>query len=207
MIRADYLLRRLVTSLVVIAGVVTLTFFVTRLLPSDPARLYRGPRARPEQVAAIRSRFGLDRPLPEQFVRYLGDLAQGDFGASFTTKRSVREDLGIFLPATLELVLCGFALALIIGIPAGILAGAASGARLRPGHRGRGRAGRGGAGLCPGAAGAAGLLQPASLAAAQRPAGRRRQHRASGHGRHRLLAGGHGVDRQLGGLARRGWRI
>ena len=124
MIRADYLLRRLFTSLVVIAGVLTLTFVITRILPSDPAQLIAGQRARPEQVAAIRSQLGLDRPLPEQFVRYLGGLARGDLGRSFATKRSVREDLGIFLPATLELVLCGFALALVIGIPAGILAGA-----------------------------------------------------------------------------------
>jgi peptide/nickel transport system permease protein len=122
--RVDYLLRRLFTSLVVIAGVLTLTFVITRILPSDPAQLIAGQRARPEQVAAIRSQLGLDRPLPEQFVRYLGGLARGDLGRSFATKRSVREDLGIFLPATLELVLCGFALALVIGIPAGVLAGA-----------------------------------------------------------------------------------
>ena len=125
--RADYLLRRLVTALIVVAGVVTLTFFVTRFVPSDPARLYAGPRARPEQLAAIRTRFGLDRPLPEQYVRYLADLVHGEFGASFKTKRSVREDLSIFLPATLELVLCAFALALLVGIPAGVLAGAAAG--------------------------------------------------------------------------------
>ena len=124
MIRADYLLRRLFTSLFVIAGVLTLTFFITRILPSDPAQLIAGQRARPEQVAVIRSQLGLDRPLHEQFVRYLGSLARGDLGRSFATKRSVREDLGIFLPATLELVLCGFALALVVGIPAGILAGA-----------------------------------------------------------------------------------
>ena len=124
---ADYLLRRLTSSLVVIAGVLALTFFVTRVVPSDPARLYAGQRARSEQVAVIRSQFGLDRPLPVQFGRYLRDLAHGDLGRSFVTKRSVREDLGLFLPATLELVLCGFALALIIGIPAGILAEARQG--------------------------------------------------------------------------------
>lgn len=124
MMRADYLLRRVATSLLVIAGVLTLTFFVTRILPSDPAHLIAGQRARPEQVAAVRSQLGLDRPLPEQFVRYLGDLARGDLGRSFATKRSVAEDLRIFLPATLELVLCGYALALLAGIPAGILAAA-----------------------------------------------------------------------------------
>ena len=99
--RADYLLRRLLAAFFVIAGVVTLTFFVVRLVPSDPARLYAGQRARPEQIAAIRARFGLDRPLPEQYVRYLADLARGELGDSFKTKRSVREDLSIFLPCLL----------------------------------------------------------------------------------------------------------
>lgn len=125
--RGDYLLRRLMTSLIVIAGVVTLTFFVVRLVPSDPARLYAGPRARPEQIAAARARLGLDRPLPEQYVRYLASLLRGDFGDSFKTRRSVRADLGIFLPATLELVICAYALAVLVGIPAGVLAGAAAG--------------------------------------------------------------------------------
>ncbi len=125
--RADYLLRRLLTAFIVIAGVVTLTFFAVRLVPSDPARLYAGPRARPEQIAAIRARFGLDRPLPEQYLRYVADLARGEFGDSFKTKRSVREDLSIFLPATLELVICAYVLALLVGIPAGALAGAAAG--------------------------------------------------------------------------------
>ena len=124
MLRLDFLLRRLFTSLVVVAGVITLTFFVTRVLPSDPARTYAGIRARPEQVEAVRVRLGLDRPLPEQFLRYLAGLAQGDFGNSLITKRKVSEDLRIFLPATLELILAGFGLALLIGIPAGLLAGA-----------------------------------------------------------------------------------
>lgn len=123
MLPLHFLLRRLATSLFVVAGVLTLTFFVTRVLPTDPARTYAGIRARPEQVEIIRNRLGLDRPLPEQFVRYLVGLAQGDLGNSLVTKRSVREDLGLFLPATLELLLTGFGLALLIGIPAGILAG------------------------------------------------------------------------------------
>ncbi len=125
--RGDYLLRRLVTSFIVITGVVTLTFFAVRLVPSDPARLYAGPRARPEQVEALRARLGLDRPLPEQYVRYVSGLLRGDFGDSFKTRRSVREDLGVFLPATLELVICAYALAVLVGIPAGVLAGAAKG--------------------------------------------------------------------------------
>ncbi len=125
--RAEYLLRRLISTLMVIVGVVTLTFFVVRLVPSDPARLYAGPRARPEQLAAVRTRLGLDRPLPEQYLRYLAGLARGDFGESLKTKRSVRKDLSIFLPATLELIICAFGLAVLVGIPGGILAGVSEG--------------------------------------------------------------------------------
>jgi peptide/nickel transport system permease protein len=127
MFTLDSLLRRAAASLLVIVGVVTLTFLAARLLPSDPARLHAGPRARPEQLAAIRTRLGLDRPLPKQFARYVAALAAGDWGDSFKTKRSVRADLALYLPATLELVIAGFALALAVGIPAGILASARPG--------------------------------------------------------------------------------
>ena len=64
--RTDYFVRRALSALLVIVGVVTLTFFVARLVPSAPARLYAGARARPEQLAAIRSQLGLERPLVEQ---------------------------------------------------------------------------------------------------------------------------------------------
>jgi peptide/nickel transport system permease protein len=125
--RIDYFVRRALSALLVIAGVVTLTFFVVRLVPSDPARLYAGARARPAQLAAIRSQLGLDRPLVEQYVRYVASLLRGDLGDSLKTKRSVRIDLSLFLPATLELVICAYLLALLAGIPAGVLAGATEG--------------------------------------------------------------------------------
>lgn len=127
MLSFDYLMRRVAASLLVIVGAVTLTFFAARLLPSDPARLYAGPRAQPAQLAAIHTRLGLDRPLPEQFVRYVLALLVGDWGDSFKTKRSVREDLALYLPATLELVIAGFTFALAVGIPAGIIASAQPG--------------------------------------------------------------------------------
>lgn len=127
MLTFDYWLRRAAAFLLVIAGTVTITFFAARLSPSDPARLYAGPRAQPAQLAAIRTRLGLNRPLPEQYARYALALLSGDWGESFKTRRSVREDIAVFLPATLELVLAGFALALAVGIPAGILASAHAG--------------------------------------------------------------------------------
>lgn len=127
MFTLDYLLRRAMASLLVIAGVLVLTFFAARIAPSDPARLYAGQRARPQQVEEVRVRLGLDRPLPQQFIHYLAALLAGDWGDSFKTKRSVREDLALFVPATLELLLAGFTLALAIGLPLGVAAGMRAG--------------------------------------------------------------------------------
>ena len=117
-----YLLRRVVTSLLVILGVVTITFVVSRLVPSDPASLYAGARARPEQVEQVRADLALDAPVLSQYVGYLGDLARGDMGISFATKRPIAEDLRSFLPATLELALSATALAVLLGVPAGVVA-------------------------------------------------------------------------------------
>ncbi|MCY3561800.1 MAG: ABC transporter permease [bacterium] len=119
---AGYLLRRVFTSLLVILGVVTITFVVSRLVPSDPASLYAGARARPEQVEQVRADLNLDAPVLSQYVGYLGDLARGDMGISFATKRPIAEDLRRFLPATLELALSATALAVLLGVPAGVMA-------------------------------------------------------------------------------------
>lgn len=121
---AGYLLRRVFASLLVILGVVTITFVVSRLVPSDPASLYAGARARPEQVEQVRADLGLDAPVLSQYVDYLGDLARGELGISFATKRPIAEDLQRFLPATLELALSATALSLLLGVPAGVMAAA-----------------------------------------------------------------------------------
>lgn len=121
---ANYLLRRLVSSLLVILGVVTITFVVSRLVPSDPASLYAGARARPAQVEQVRQDLNLDAPLLSQYVSYIGDLVRGDFGISFATKRPIAQDLRRFLPATLELAFAATALSMLVGIPAGVAAAA-----------------------------------------------------------------------------------
>ena len=123
-IGARYVLRRAVTSFLVILGVVTITFVVTRLVPSDPAQLYAGAKARPAQVEDVRRQLNLDAPVLSQYVSYLGDLARGDLGESFATKRPIVHDLRRFLPATLELALAATALSIAIGIPAGVIAAA-----------------------------------------------------------------------------------
>lgn len=121
---SKYLLRRVATSLLVILGVVTITFIVSRLVPSDPAQLYAGARARPAQVKQVRQDLNLDAPVLSQYVTYLGDLARGDMGVSFGTKRPIAQDLRRFLPATLELALTATALSMAVGIPAGVWAAA-----------------------------------------------------------------------------------
>ena len=119
-----FLLRRLGFSAFVFVGVLILTFFVSRVIPSNPAALYAGARPRPEQVEEIEKKLGLDKPLQEQFLIYVGELIEGNLGESYHSRRSINTDLSIFLPATLELVIAAVAIALLFGIPIGVLAGA-----------------------------------------------------------------------------------
>ena len=130
MSRITYLLRRLAFSVFVIIGVLTITFIVSRLVPSDPARLFTGPRASAEKIEETRVKFGLNKPLPAQFASYIKSTMRGDFGISFQTKTEILSDLKIFLPATLELVILSLLLAVIIGIPIGVYSGAQRGKRL-----------------------------------------------------------------------------
>ncbi|GAB4385987.1 MAG: ABC transporter permease [Elainellaceae cyanobacterium] len=105
-----------------VIGVVIVTFILTRALPGDPAAFFAGPAATPEAIAEIRRTLGLDRSLPEQFFRYLGDLFQGDLGMSLTTGQTVVYDLMTRLPASLELTIAGLLLAIALALPLGILA-------------------------------------------------------------------------------------
>ncbi len=122
--RAEYVLRRLFLAIVVLIGVSMLTFVIARLVPSDPARIWVGPRARPEQVEQARVKLGLDRPLYEQYLRYLGDVVTGNFGVSVKSHRPIVEELRVFLPATLELVIFSMVITVIIGVPLGVLSAA-----------------------------------------------------------------------------------
>ncbi|MFB4276940.1 MULTISPECIES: ABC transporter permease [unclassified Nonomuraea] len=119
---ARYLARRLGQALLVVAGVVVLTFVVMRLVPGDPAVAFAGPKATPEQLAAARARFGLDDPLPVQLLNYVRDLVTGDWGVSLRTRQPVRDDLYLAFPASLELVGAALVIAVVVGIPLGVLA-------------------------------------------------------------------------------------
>src|ERR1051325_1265491 len=114
------LARRAVTGLAVVAGVVTLTFFLLQLAPGDPGEGLLGPAATPEQVLAQRRTLGLDRPLMVQYVAWLGQFARGDWGRSIATGRPGLELLAEAVPPTLELV----GLSLVASYLAGILVGA-----------------------------------------------------------------------------------
>jgi len=117
-----FLIRRALLLLFVVWGISLVTFVLARLVPSDPARLIAGPRAGPEAVAVVRHDYGLDRPVPEQYLRYVGGLLSGDLGRSFSSKRPVADDLRAFLPATIELGTASLLLALLVGVPVGIIA-------------------------------------------------------------------------------------
>jgi peptide/nickel transport system permease protein len=126
-----YIGRRCALALIVVFGVLAITFFVSRVVPADPAILFAGgDRATSASVLEARKELGLDKPLPEQFIAYVGKVATGDFGRSYLTRRPVAQDLAAFFPATLELVLPAMFLSLLVGIPIGVLAGRADGGKL-----------------------------------------------------------------------------
>ncbi len=115
-----YILKRFFNGLIVLLGVVTITFFIARVIPSDPAAKWVGARATPEQKAAAVVELGLDKPLYVQYFVYLGDLLQGDLGRSLNSKQQITTELATYFPATFELVLIAFVFAVIVGIPLGI---------------------------------------------------------------------------------------
>ena len=119
-----FLLGRLGTGLVLLIGITLVAFVLTHLVPGDPAAANLGQRAigDPAAVAAFRHQYGLDRPVPVQYVVYLKDLLQGNLGISEQSHRPVRTDLAEYVPATIELALFAIVLSLVIGISLGIVA-------------------------------------------------------------------------------------
>ncbi|MCY7306494.1 MAG: ABC transporter permease [Rhodoferax sp.] len=117
-----YILRRVVLLVPVLLGLSMMVFAIGRLLPGDPVMLAAGPNASKEEIAALSAEFGLDQPIPLQYWRYLTGLLQGDWGRSLQTRGPVLEDLKVYLPATLELVIAAMAIAVVAGIGLGLLA-------------------------------------------------------------------------------------
>ena len=113
---------RVAQSIPVVIGVVVISFLLTRALPGDPAVYFAGVAADTASIEQTRVAMGLDKPLPQQFVIYVGELLQGDLGQSLSSGRSVAADLAKRLPASLELTLTALLLAIAIAVPLGVLA-------------------------------------------------------------------------------------
>ncbi len=118
-----FLLRRIVLSVPLLIGVTLLTFVISHTVPSDPLVSNLGQRAMsdPKVVAAFKSEWGLDRPLPEQYLTYLRNLLSGNLGKSIRTRRPVIDDLRAFAPATAELALASIAVGIALGMTLGVL--------------------------------------------------------------------------------------
>jgi len=130
-----YLVRRLALMVFVLIGIVVVTFFIVRVVPSDPAQLYLGARSRAGQVEEVRRQLGLDRSLVVQFGGYVGDLLTGDWGESLRTRHSVLEDILHFLPASLELIISAMIVAIIVGVSLGALSAYRKGGLIDHGSR------------------------------------------------------------------------
>ena len=130
-----YLLRRVALLALVLLGVTIVTFLLVRVVPSDVAAIYAGPRARPEQIAEARHILGLDRPLYVQYGIYVGDLVQGDWGTSLRTRRPVLGDILGFLPYSLQLVFLSLLLSIVVGVSLGALSAHKKGGWIDNGTR------------------------------------------------------------------------
>jgi ABC-type dipeptide/oligopeptide/nickel transport system permease component len=117
-----FITRRLAGSAAVLLGLSLITFALARLVPSNPAAVYIGPKARPEEIARVAHQLGLDQPLPIQYLTYMRDMLSGDWGTSIGTKQAVLPAILDRLPATFELI----GAAMLLAVPLGILLGVVS---------------------------------------------------------------------------------
>ncbi len=118
-----YVLRRLVGAVAGIFGAATLVFLILYWLPGDPAALIAGDDASPAMVANIQAKLGTNAPLWQQYITYIGHLAHGDLGTSFTTNEKVVHRLAGQLVASLQLTFCAALIAVLAGVVFGVIAG------------------------------------------------------------------------------------
>ncbi|SDK83513.1 ABC transporter permease [Natronincola ferrireducens] len=115
------IIKRLLSGILVLLGVIVITFTITRMIPSNPAAQWVGPRATAEQIQRAEIELGLDQPLYIQFGRYVRDLLRGNLGNSLRSHQPIIKELKAYLPATIELVLISTIAAVFVGIPLGLL--------------------------------------------------------------------------------------
>jgi peptide/nickel transport system permease protein len=128
-----YALRRMAVALALIWAVVTLVFAVIHLIPGDPAELLLsqgGVAADPTAVAELREKLGLNRPILQQYLGYLGGLLKGDLGSSLLDDHAVVDEIALRLPRTLELIFAAGLIAVVVGLPLGTLAALRAGGAL-----------------------------------------------------------------------------
>jgi peptide/nickel transport system permease protein len=118
-----FILRRVLSAIPSLFGLMVITFLLIRIVPADPAAALAGDNATPQQIAEIRHQYGLDRPVYEQLVVYIGQVLRFNFGESQYSHRPVGLDIQQRLPATLELTFAALFIAIAIGIPLGVIAG------------------------------------------------------------------------------------
>jgi peptide/nickel transport system permease protein len=120
-----YVLRRLATAIPVILGITVVAFLLIHLVPGDPAKVILfGTDATPAQLANLRRQLGLDQPLYRQYLDFLGQLLHGNLGTSYLTQNSVAHEILSRTPSTLELTGAAMVVAIIVGVPLGMLGGA-----------------------------------------------------------------------------------
>lgn len=119
-----YFAKRVLLTLPIFLALIALTFFALRLVPGDPIEVRRGERGiSPERLAELRHEMGLDQPLWKQFWDYVWQILHGDFGTSLVTHEPVFKEFLTLFPATIELAVCAMIFAVVLGIPAGVIAG------------------------------------------------------------------------------------
>jgi peptide/nickel transport system permease protein len=123
-----YITRRAATAVLVVAGVIIMTFVIAHAVAGDPAATWAGPHATAAEVARAHRFLGLDRPLPVQLVSYFAGIASGNWGVSIHTHQPVLSDLGTAAPASLELVIVAMIIAIAVGVPLGLASA------MRPGR-------------------------------------------------------------------------
>ena len=117
-----YVVRRLALAILVLWGAATIAFFISHMIPSDPARLIAGPQATHSQIESIRRQYGLNLPLLQQYTFYVGGLIHGNLGYSMLTQQPVMQNVYDYFPATVELGLSSFVIFVVLGVPLGVLA-------------------------------------------------------------------------------------
>jgi ABC-type dipeptide/oligopeptide/nickel transport system permease component len=117
-----FLARRVLLTIPVLLGVATLVFSLIHLIPGDPAQAMLGETASPQEIAELRARLGLDRPLTEQYTAFLGGAIRGDLGMSLRTSQPVTTMIVERMPATVELAAAAMLFAIAVAMPLGIAA-------------------------------------------------------------------------------------